>query len=549
MTADRRRFWDERIGLSNIRSHLFDRAIPAEVGWFHTLGAICTALIVVLVLTGILLTLNYSPDPSHAYSSIRYIEREVPIGQLVRALHHWAATFLIVAIFLHLLHTLFDLAFARPREMTWVAGVLMLFVVLALGFTGYLLPWDEKAYWATVVGTNMVGDFPVVGEPLLFLVRGGAEVGAATLSHFYGAHLTLLPLALAILLGFHLYLVVLHGITGGSSGRSGGDTEGEARKAQIGRVELESKPTTVPFWPNVLAMDAIAALVVLGLLFFIAVRVGAPLGAPADPTDTSYVPRPEWYFLPLFQLLTIFPGSAEGVAAVGIPITLTLLVVTLPWWSRRLLGSVAGRYSLWGAAGLGVVVAVLLGIAGSAPPSNREIVTPAVSRGRLLFEMLGCRNCHSIRGLGGVVGPDLTLVGLEHGDTLWLRDQLRDPRSHGPLAPMPDFQLEGERMTDLVAFLVSLGNDLRYSLAAPDLFTDHCVGCHQLAGEGAGVFGPDLGLIGRIRSVAYVHQYIEGPTSLNPDALMPANKGLSHEQVEDVSRYIVATALQRNQAD
>ncbi len=550
MTVDLGKFWDERIGRSRIQSHLLDREIPVRVGWLHTLGAICLALILVLVSTGILLTFNYSPDPSHAYSSIRYIEHEVPVGYLVRGLHHWSATFLIVAIVLHLLHTLFDLAFVRPREITWVAGVLMLFVVLVLGFTGYLLPWDEKAYWATVVGTNMVRDFPVIGESLLSLVRGGAEVGAATLARFYGAHLTLLPLALALLLGLHLYLVVFHGITGKTSGRPGSDTEREENEAHVRGVSLESTPRTVPFWPNVVAMDAVAALLIMALLFLLALQIGAPLGAPADPTDTSYLPRPEWYFLPLFQLLAIVPGWAEGVAAIGIPSAGALLVLTVPWWSRRLLRSVAGRRSLLGGASLGLVLVVLLGIAGAAPSSDQEtIVAPAVSRGRLLFEMLGCRNCHSIRGLGGVVGPDLTLVGLEHGDTVWLRDQLRDPRSHGPLAPMPDFPLEGERMTDLVAFLVSLGNDLRYSTAAPRLFTDRCASCHQLAGEGTGVFGPDLGQIGRIRSVSYVHQYIEGPTSLNSDALMPADKILTHEQVEDVSRYIVATALQRNQAD
>ena len=523
MTLGNREFWDERLGLQAIRSQLLDRRVPATVGWAHTLGAVCLTLILVLVLTGILLTINYSPDPGHAYHSIRYIEREIVLGRLVRGLHHWAASFLIVAAVLHLLHTFFHLAFVRPRELTWITGVLMLLVILTLGFTGYLLPWDEKAYWATVVGTNMVGQTPVIGEPLLHLVRGGAEVGAAALSRFYGVHLTLLPLALAVLVGLHVYLVVRHGIS-------------------------SKKPeSSQRFWPNVVAMDAVAALLVLGLLFYFALRFGAPLEAPADPTNTSYAPRPDWYFLPLFQLLVMFPGSAEAVAAVGLPFATAVLILTLPWWSRPFLRSPAGRSSLLAGAGLASVVVVLLGVTGVAPMAEGALVVdPAVPRGRVLFETLGCRNCHSLRGLGGIVGPDLTLVGLEHPDTVWLRDQLRDPRSHGPDTPMPNFPLEGERMSDLVAFLGSLGNDLRYSSDAPRLYTQSCSACHRLGSQEGGIFGPDLGQLGKIRSAAYVHQYTESPSSLNPEALMPAITSLTHEQVEDIARYVVATALQGN---
>jgi len=535
VTTEHESFWEERIGLSGIRSKILDRAIPAKVGWLHTLGSICLTLIVVLVTTGVLLSFNYSPDPANAYSSIRYIENHVVLGHLVRGLHHWAATLLIIALVLHLLHTLFGLAFVKPREVTWAVGVLMLIVVLVMGFTGYLLPWDEKAYWATVVGTNMAGDVPVIGTAILLVIRGGAEVGAATLSHFYGAHLTLLPMALALLLAVHLYLVVFHGIKGKTKDQ-GNDTA--------------EKGATVPFWPNVMAMDSAAALTVLALLFVLALKWGAPLGAPADPTETGFLPRPEWYFLPLFQLLTLFPSSAEGVAAIGIPLLGAVVVLTLPWWSRRIVVSRVGTRSLLGGAGLGFAAVVLLGLAGAIPsPEQKTIVAPEVSRGRLLFESLGCRNCHSVRGLGGIAGPDLTLVGLAHGDPTWLRDQVQDPHQHKALAPMPDFPLRGERMTDLVAYLVSLGNDLRYTAGARQLFQQNCVGCHRLGNEPGGVFGPDLGAIGKIRPVAHIHQYIEAPTSLNPDALMPANKTLTHLQVEDVARYIVATALADMKAD
>lgn len=557
MTESRGNFWDERLGLSGIRSRLLERGIPAEVGWAHTLGSVSLALLAVLVVTGILLTVNYSPSTEHAYHSVRYIDHEARFGPLVRGLHYWAASFLVLAVGVHLLHSFWRFAFRCPREITWCTGACALVAVLAFAFTGYLLPWDEKAYWATVVGTNMVGQFPGVGGFLLRVVRGGEEVGAATLSRFYGAHVTILPFLLAVLVGLHLYLVVLHGIARKDAARSAPRAQGESWRSPVRGARPNNGSNRVPFWPNVMAMDAAAAFVVLAVLFVVAARSGAPLEAPADPTNTQYVPRPEWYFLPLFKLLTFFPGSWEPIAAVVIPLGSALVVLTVPWWAALLASSRAGQRVLVGGAGLAVAGVVALGIAAVAPPGAVELQVggakprvwtlpppePRIARGRLLFEQLGCPNCHSVRGLGGVVGPDLTLVGLRRPDTAWLAAHLDDPRSIVPTSPMPPFPLEGERKSDLVAFLLSLGNDLRYTPRAPRLYAERCTACHRLGGEG-GTYGPNLDRVGRVRTAAYVHQYVESPTSLNPDARMPpAAFGLSHEEVEDIARYVVATAL------
>lgn len=516
--------------------------MPAEVGWLHTLGSVTLALLAVLTLTGVLLTLNYSPSTEHAYHSVRYIENEVPLGSLVRGLHHWAASFVVVAIALHLLHAFVHFAFVRPRELTWCTGVALLLIVLAFGFTGYLLPWDEKAYWATVVGTSMARQVPGAGESLLYLLRGGAEVGAAALSRFYGAHITLLPVLLALLVGVHLYLVVLHGISRDGEGRARRRRRAGAN-ARDGSVDGRAEESrSVPFWPDVLAMDATAVFLVLALLFFIALQVGAPLEAPADPTNTEYTPRPDWYFLPLFKLLTFFPGSAESIAALGLPLLMATALLSLPWWGRSLVRSARGRTSLLGGAGLAFTSVIALGVAGArASPRGLAPPPPAVARGRLLFDQLGCLNCHTIRGIGGIVGPDLTVVGLRRPDFGWLADHLRDPRSIVPATPMPAFPLQGESLSDLVAFLLSLGNDVRYSALAPELYRKNCSACHRLGGQG-GTYGPDLGRVGRLRTVAYIHQYTEDPSSLNRDARMPAAVNLTHEQVEDVSRYVVATA-------
>lgn len=537
-------FWEERLGLAAIRSRLLERPIPAEVGWFHTLGSVALTLLVVLVLTGILLALNYSPSTEHAYHSVRYIEHNLPLGRVIRGLHHWATSFLVVVVMLHLLHTFTRFAFRRPRELTWCTGTLILLVVLTFAFTGYLLPWDEKAYWATVVGTSIVGQFPGLGAFLLYVVRGSEAVGTATLTRFYAAHVTLLPFLLATLLGAHFYLVVLHGIARKSEPSVDpchADTPGIQPGPSTGTSKNDS--ATVPFWPDVLAMDATAILFVLALLFFVALQFGAPLEAPADPTNTRYVPRPDWYFLPLFELLTFFTGRGEAIAVVVIPSVAVLVLVGLPWWAARLVRSRGGTVSLLATMGLAFLGVVGLGVAGGMRQGPALSPTdPTVARGRLLYDQLGCAHCHSIRGVGGMVGPDLTMVGFRRPDLTWLANHLQEPRSLVPTSPMPAFPLEGRRLNDLVAFLLSQGNDLRYSEAAPELFAQRCMACHRLAGRG-GTYGPDLGKVGRLRTVAFIHQYVEQPRSLNQDARMAPVVSLTHEEVEDVARYVVATAL------
>jgi quinol-cytochrome oxidoreductase complex cytochrome b subunit len=164
-------------------------------------------------ITGMLLTIYYVPTPDHAYDSIQYIMNEVTFGWLIRGLHHWGATLMVITVFLHLLRTFFMGAYKYPREMTWVTGALLLLVVLVFGFSGYLLPWNQKAYWASSVGTAVVGAPPFIGPLLLRIVRGGDEIGAVTLARFYGLHIWWMPAALLALIGVHLYLVIRIGIT------------------------------------------------------------------------------------------------------------------------------------------------------------------------------------------------------------------------------------------------------------------------------------------------------------------------------------------------
>lgn len=206
----------ERTGSDRVWEALFARRIPEAKGpaaWLYTLGSACLFVFTVQAATGALLAMNYVPSPDHAYDSVQFIGEQVLLGGFIRGLHHWGASFMVALAALHMLRVYFMGAYKYPREATWMAGVLLLLIVMGFGFTGYLLPWDQKAYWATAVGTNIAGQTPVLGPYIARILRGGADMGPATLTRFYALHVLLLPGAALALIGAHLFLVVWHGIS------------------------------------------------------------------------------------------------------------------------------------------------------------------------------------------------------------------------------------------------------------------------------------------------------------------------------------------------
>jgi quinol-cytochrome oxidoreductase complex cytochrome b subunit len=203
---------DERTGWRHVWEAIFLRKIP-KVNWLYTLGSATLFVAVNQIFTGILLTIYYVPTPDHAYDSVQFITTQVAMGSFIRGLHHWGASAMVVLAVLHMLRVIIYGAYKFPREVTWFSGVFLLLVVIGFGFTGYLLPWDQKAYWATTVGTSIAGTPPIIGEWILRIVRGGDELSAVTLARFFSAHIWVLPTALLILLGIHLYLVIRMGIS------------------------------------------------------------------------------------------------------------------------------------------------------------------------------------------------------------------------------------------------------------------------------------------------------------------------------------------------
>ena len=203
---------DERLGLTTIYNTVLDRKVP-KVNWWFTLGSASLFLFVLQAVTGILLTAYYVPSPDHAYDSIQYIMNEVQFGWLIRGVHHWGASMMVLVVFIHMLRTFYYAAYKYPRELTWITGVVLLLTTLGMGFTGYLLPMNQRAYWATEVGTSIAGTPPIIGPFILRVLRGGSELSAVTLERFYSVHIWWLPAIIAAIIGVHMYMIIKLGIS------------------------------------------------------------------------------------------------------------------------------------------------------------------------------------------------------------------------------------------------------------------------------------------------------------------------------------------------
>ena len=435
------RWLDERVDLAGLRRALLDREVPDRLTWWHTLGSATLTVFLVQVVTGVVLATYYAPAPDHAYESVRYIQTSVASGTLVRGLHHWGASAMVVLVLAHMVRVFSMGAYKYPREPNWVLGSVMFLVVLGFGFTGYLLPWDQKAYWATQVGTSIAGTAPVVGSWMVSLLRGGAQLGAATLTRFYAFHVLWLPLALGVFVLLHLAMVIRQGIaprTGALEQNAPSRTSDPAYHDYYRTRYAATKRGGVRFWPDVVGKDIVVSAIVVLLLLLLAKAFGAPLEQPADPTDTSYVPRPEWYFLPFFQLLKLFPGGLESTIAVGVPALLVLALIALPFYDKRSVRALRNRPAalvaltvVLGGAGT-LLGAALRGAQPVVAPETGKVLTSAERAGRALFQRQ-CSGCHVIAGRGGPPegsdkekGPDLTDIGLRHSPG-WLHSFIEDP--------------------------------------------------------------------------------------------------------------------------
>ena len=406
---------DNRTGLKDhIREALFEN-VPGGSRWRYVWGSTLTFTLMIQFITGIFLWLGYSPGGQTAWESVYYIQEHMTGGHFLRGLHHWTAQVMTVLLILHLLQVVIDGAYKAPREINFWFGIILLQLVLGLSLTGYLLPWDQKGYWATKVATDIMGSTPLIGEQLKQIVLGGSDYGHHTLTRFFALHAGILPLSVIGLTAAHIYLFRRHGLT--------------AKKPHKGPDEF--------FWPEQVLKDVVACLAVLATILVLHFAFnGARLDPPADPS-TSYPARPDWYFLFLFQFLKYFPGHWEVLGAIVIPGIVMTLVFLMPIIGRREKGhkfNVGLLFGVLAFAGILTYMAVnsdrnnitylnskriahreaglVKELAGNGIPPEGAL---ALLQGPKLFSQ-HCASCHSYGGHDGLRNTD-RIIKVEYEST------------------------------------------------------------------------------------------------------------------------------------
>jgi cytochrome b6 len=345
---------DERFGAGSIEEFLRHKTIPVHrhTLWYY-FGGMTLFLFIIQLLTGILLLLYYRPTPNDAFESVQYMMTQVRFGWLIRSVHSWSANLMILTAFVHMFSVYFSKAYRKPRELTWVSGMLLLFIVMGFGFSGYLLPWNTLAFFATKVGTEMAGSVPIVGKWLLVFLRGGEEVTGATLTRFFGFHVAVLPGLATLLLATHLLFVQQLGMS---------VPPGVERAIAEGREPARS----MPFFPNFLLRDIIGWYAALGVLGALAAIFPWELGTKADPFASAPAGiHPEWYFLFMFQTLKYLPAKVffldgELLGLFGFSAA-ALVWVAVPFLDRRIgFGRVTRFFTGLGVFALGYMIVLSL---------------------------------------------------------------------------------------------------------------------------------------------------------------------------------------------
>jgi ubiquinol-cytochrome c reductase cytochrome b subunit len=498
-----RGFWDERTGWRVLKQVMFLEPLPGGSRWAAAFGSLLLFAFALQVGTGILLAMNYAPSVDSAWESVNFIQHEVPLGGFTRAVHHWGSSAMVILLLLHVVQVFVWGAYKPPREFTWVVGVLLLFCTLGLAFTGYLLPWDQKAYWATKVGLGIVSTVPVVGDDLRALLQGGEQMGNLTLTRFFTVHAFLLPGLLILLVVVHLYLFRVHGVT-----------PPWWESAQQLKSEEE------PFWPKQVLKDAIAWLAFLALLGWWCLGHAAPLEDQADPSQ-PYEARPEWYFMFFFQLLRHFEGPYEVVGTFVLPLAFCLLMLFWPFLDRN-----PRRNPIRRPVSMGLFVAGTAGLLGLTyyaiatdvrMTEPARVITKAASSAaepagpiqradvaRIYDE--NCAACHGVDGHGEQVRPGMPAIP-DFVSLAWQMSQTDLEITHGIQegkgAQMPAYRdkLSPEQILALTVYLRAFAinpHDASRPVAADEapaapveaqmsevqVYRAYCLACHDADGRG-----------------------------------------------------------------
>jgi ubiquinol-cytochrome c reductase cytochrome b subunit len=559
-----REWFEARTGLGSAVAAALEERVPGGARWQYVFGSVLTFLFMQQVVLGILLAFYYSPSASDAWASTAHLNDKVAAGWFLRGLHHHGSSAMVVVVMLHLLQVVWAGAYRAPRETNWWTGLAMGGLVLAFALTGYLLPWDQKGYWATQVATGIMGSVPG-GAPLQQMIQGGPEYGNLTITRFFALHVFVLPLALGGLLAAHIALFRRHGVT---------------PPAKLDDAELKRK--TQPFWPNQLFLDVLAMTICAAALIGLTFKThGAELFAPADPAS-NFVARPEWYFLFLYQLLKYFEGPLQIVATMLLPGAVAVTLFALPWIDRATSRRPGARWQALTVVGLlmaGVTALTALALVEDArnesyqhglviaeeeatrartlalegvPPAGGVAVfdNDPKQKTRKLFKE-HCSTCHTIEGRGGEEAPSFD----GYGSREWLFALIRDPRSkrfyggtkaHTTMEPVPASTVPDDQLRAAIEYLLSLAGpevgatDAAMVASGKALWegTLECSGCHEVE-AGKADTGPTLAGRGSPAWIARVIRNSAEPDLYGDTAEMPkfADK-LSPAEITALAEFI-----------
>lgn len=476
--ASRLAHWiDVRTGIKSLSKTALDEPIPGGARWAYVFGSGLLFIFVLQVVTGVSLALYYTPTAETAHTSVAYITKQVAGGAFLRSLHSYGSSAMIIVLALHFLQTFLYGSFKGRRELLWLSGATLSFLVLGMGFTGYLLPWDQKAYFATAVGTNVAGEVPFIGNLLTRFLRAGDTIGTLTISRFYVAHVFLIPATIFAFIGAHVLLFRKAGPAGPAS-----------------EDPISPKLPRETFYPRQVLMDMGFALIIMALLSGLSYLRPVTLGPIANPADAHFLPRPEWYYLPMFEWLKFWEGPGVVIGIVVIPGLIAGAFFLLPFLDRRLerkpwrrpIPALAVAIVVLGMVYLGVksqiddrqgpIAAQLAlqheqeeayskapfepyvgsadGLTVAAAPAGPQ--NPLVAEGKAVFTQRGCAGCHGPTGTGTSAAPTLVGVTTKYpGENLLTL--LHNPNARMRAGQMPAVDAPPSEMSALVAYLGALG--------------------------------------------------------------------------------------------
>jgi ubiquinol-cytochrome c reductase cytochrome b subunit len=412
-------WFDERTGFKRPLVEMATHLVPPGSKWFYVFGTAIMTSFVVQVATGIGLMTSFVPSAAEAYESIKFITTQAPFGKLLRAMHFFGASSMVVFVFIHMMRVYLMGSYKYPRELNWLSGVALLFFTLAMGFTGQVLRWDQNAIWTVAVGAEQALRAPFVGKLLSDVILSGGLVGSETLSHFYVLHVFLFPGILIAAIGLHVYLVLRNGIS--EPPKLGEPVDVKTYKDKYhAMLKREGKP----FWPDAAWRDIVFSTIVAIIIFGLAIWFGPPaVEKPPDPSLVNASPRPDWYLVWYFALLAFLPHRAEDAVIILFPIFLAAALLAVPFLSNK--GERSLKKRPWA---IFIVVCVVSAMSAltylgfkepwtprfEAKPLTKEIIgtdSGQIFEGAQVFDNKGCLYCHAISGHGGERGPDLTTVG------------------------------------------------------------------------------------------------------------------------------------------